>query len=61
MISFNDGKTLTYEDMKAHCVKNLAKYKIPSFMVGVSNLPRSATGKVLKFELRQTIPAQLKR
>ena len=61
VISFNDGKTLTYEDMTAHCVKNLAKYKIPSFMVGVSNLPRSATGKVLKFELRQTIPAQLKR
>ena len=34
-------------------------YKIPSFLVAMEILPRSATGKVLKFELRQTIPAKL--
>ena len=59
VISFNEGKALTFEEIKTHCAKNLAKYKVPSFLVDVALLPRSATGKVLKFELRQTIPAQL--
>ena len=59
VVCFNDGKELTLEEIRLHCAKNLANYKIPSFLVGMEILPRSATGKVLKFELRQTIPAKL--
>ena len=59
VVCFNDGKELTLEEIRSHCAKNLANYKIPSFLVDMEILPRSATGKVLKFELRQTIPAKL--
>jgi fatty-acyl-CoA synthase len=59
VVCFNDGKELTLEEIRSHCAKNLANYKIPSFLVAMEILPRSATGKVLKFELRQTIPAKL--
>ena len=35
-----------------HCVSRLAKFKIPNDIVIVDALPRNATGKVLKRELR---------
>ena len=59
VVCLNKNQTLTYNQLKNHCSKNLAKFKIPFYLVVVALLPRSATGKVLKFELRDTIPAQL--
>ena len=59
VVCLNKNQTLTYDQLRNHCFKNLAKFKIPSYLVEVALLPRSATGKVLKFELRDTIPARL--
>jgi len=39
----------------AHCVEQLAKFKVPTRMVVVDELPRNATGKVLKRELRAAL------
>lgn len=46
-----------YASMKAYCLSNgLASYKIPKLVVVYpQQLPRNATGKVLKQQLRQTI------
>jgi len=41
------------EDIRAHCVANLAKYKVPKHIVVVENLPRNDSGKVLKKRLRE--------
>jgi fatty-acyl-CoA synthase len=38
--------------VKAHVRDNLARYKVPKDVVFVTELPRNATGKVLKRELR---------
>jgi fatty-acyl-CoA synthase len=35
-----------------HCLGRLAKFKVPQSVVFVDSLPRNATGKVLKRELR---------
>jgi fatty-acyl-CoA synthase len=35
-----------------HCVERLAKFKVPARMLVIDELPRNATGKVLKRELR---------
>ena len=35
-----------------HCVERLAKFKVPARMHVIDELPRNATGKVLKRELR---------
>ena len=59
VVCLNKNQTLTYSQLRNHCSKNLAKFKIPSYLVVIALLPRSATGKVLKFELRDTIPARL--
>ena len=38
--------------MVDHCVERLAKFKVPNDIAIVDALPRNATGKVLKRELR---------
>jgi len=41
------------EDLIAHCRKHLAGYKCPKRIDFVDELPRTATGKLQKFKLRQ--------
>jgi acyl-CoA synthetase (AMP-forming)/AMP-acid ligase II len=45
------GKTVSEDELKAYVKKNLAGYKVPREVVFVDELPRNATGKVLKREL----------
>jgi fatty-acyl-CoA synthase len=48
------------EDMTAHLDGKLGKYKWPGHIHFVTELPRNATGKVLKFELRESVTGLLK-
>ena len=53
-MSPQDGSTFLafHEDeLKAHVKANLARYKVPREIVFIDELPRNATGKVLKREL----------
>lgn len=42
---------VTEDELKAHVKDNLARYKVPREIVFLDELPRNATGKVLKREL----------
>jgi fatty-acyl-CoA synthase len=42
------GEDLTEEDVKVHVRDNLARFKVPRDVVFMEELPRNATGKVLK-------------
>lgn len=46
----NSG-SVSEDDLKAHVKENLARYKVPREIVFLDELPRNATGKVLKREL----------
>ncbi len=46
------GKQLTEAQVKDHVKSNLAGYKVPREVEFISELPRNATGKVLKRELQ---------
>ncbi|RLV49425.1 acyl-CoA synthetase [Nocardioides mangrovicus] len=46
-----EGKDASEDDIKAHVKDNLARYKVPREVVFLDELPRNATGKVLKREL----------
>jgi acyl-CoA synthetase (AMP-forming)/AMP-acid ligase II len=52
-----DGQDASEDDLKAHVKKNLARYKVPRDIVFLDELPRNATGKVLKRELAEEQPA----
>jgi fatty-acyl-CoA synthase len=46
------GAELTEDAVRAYVKENLARYKVPRDVVFVEELPRNATGKILKRELR---------
>jgi len=47
------GKAISSEEVIAHCLANLAKFKVPQSVEFIHALPRNATGKVLKRTLRE--------
>jgi acyl-CoA synthetase (AMP-forming)/AMP-acid ligase II len=49
-----NGSELDEEAVKEYVKHNLARYKVPREVVFVDELPRNATGKVLKRELRES-------
>jgi fatty-acyl-CoA synthase len=51
VVSRGDG--LSEDDVKKYVKENLANYKVPRDVVFVEELPRNATGKVLKRELAE--------
>jgi acyl-CoA synthetase (AMP-forming)/AMP-acid ligase II/uncharacterized membrane protein len=46
------GKEATEDQLKDYVKRNLARYKVPREIVFLDELPRNATGKVLKRELK---------
>ncbi|MBD0023594.1 AMP-binding protein [Gordonia pseudamarae] len=52
-VLLNDGATLTAGELIEYARKMLAGYKIPRDIVFPADLPRTSTGKVMKFELRK--------
>ena len=54
-ISIKENQKIEEKEIIEHCLKNLAKFKVPKSVVFVDLLPRNATGKVLKRELREEV------
>jgi fatty-acyl-CoA synthase len=54
-VVLGDGASVSEDDLKAYIKSNLASYKVPREIVFLDELPRNATGKVLKRELASTI------
>ena len=55
-VVLEDGASLDEAAVKAHVKANLANYKVPRSVWFLDELPRNATGKVLKRDLRQRFP-----
>ena len=49
-----DGHTVTADELIAHCRERLGSFKVPKHVVVVDALPKNASGKLLKRELRTT-------
>ncbi len=43
--------SLTEENLREHCLKNLAKFKIPKYFTFLESLPKGDSGKILKRKL----------
>lgn len=52
-VVLRDGMDVSEDDLKAHVKDNLARFKVPREIVTLDELPRNATGKVLKRELAE--------
>ena len=54
-ISLKTDQSLEEKEIIQHCINNLAKFKVPSSVKFIDALPRNATGKVLKRNLREDL------
>jgi fatty-acyl-CoA synthase len=50
-VVLTEGSEVSEDELKDFVKKNLARYKVPREIVFLDELPRNATGKVLKREL----------
>ena len=57
VVAFVAGAGLTVEAINEHCAERLAKFKRPSLVQLVEDLPRGITGKVRKGVLRHSLEA----
>jgi fatty-acyl-CoA synthase len=51
-VEVNSGTEVTPEELIAYCRENLAAYKCPRYVV-FTELPKTSTGKIQKFKLRE--------
>jgi len=52
-IILKPGETMTEEEVKEHCRKSLAPYKVPTHVEFIEELPRTSVGKPMRNALRQ--------
>ena len=55
VIVLREGHALDVSDVLEHCAAHLSGFKIPKKVVFAENLPRNASGKILKRELRLSL------
>ncbi|CRH70613.1 Long-chain-fatty-acid--CoA ligase [Chlamydia trachomatis] len=49
------NNALTEEELLAHCMEHLAKYKVPAKIEFLDELPKNATGKILRRSLKNHV------
>lgn len=54
VIKLKAGKTVTEEEMMAHCKAHLSPFKTPKKVIFVPELPKTPTGKILKRNMRES-------
>ncbi len=55
------GETMTEDEVKQYCAEKLAKYKVPTQVEFINELPKSGVGKILRKELRAMELAKMKK
>ena len=58
-IRLNPGHTITDEEVRAFCVEQIARQKIPRYIRFVDAFPMTVTGKVQKFLIRRAMIEEL--
>jgi len=52
VVVLRDGASVEADELRRHCAESLAAYKVPKLFEFVSELPRTASGKLIRRELR---------
>jgi long-chain acyl-CoA synthetase len=50
-VQLRDGAAVTEDELREHCLANLAKYKVPERWLFVDSFPRNAMGKIQRRDL----------
>ncbi|XP_021956368.1 medium-chain acyl-CoA ligase ACSF2, mitochondrial isoform X2 [Folsomia candida] len=52
-VGIKEGRSLTDQDLRAFCKGKIAHYKIPKYIVFTKEFPKTTSGKVQKFRMRE--------
>lgn len=52
------GRSVAEEAVKAHCAARLSAYKVPARIELVDEIPRTGSGKIMRFKLRERLEAR---
>ena len=55
-IVVRSGAQVTADEIRTFCAERMARFKVPGVVTFVENLPKTASGKILRRELRNSIP-----
>lgn len=58
VVSLAGDADITIEDVRTHAAERIARYKLPRRLVIVENVPRNASGKLDKVQLREVVSGQ---
>ena len=51
------GQTLETEALLAHCRAHLSAYKVPQAVQMIAEIPRTGSGKIIRYKLRESLRA----
>ena len=54
-VKLRDGMAVTQDELKVHCKARLATYKVPEHVLFFDQLPKNATNKLVKSEIRSMV------
>ena len=55
VVEWKEGAMVTVEDLRAFGAKQIASFKLPKRLYSVAALPRTATGKLQRAEVRKRL------
>ena len=55
VVTLREGASLSQEQLRTYLDGRLARYKIPKSVVVIDEMPRTASGKIRKMELRKQL------
>jgi fatty-acyl-CoA synthase len=58
-VRLREGQLLTAEDLQGFCRGQIMNYKIPRYVKFVDEFPKTVTGKIQKFRMREISAAEL--
>ncbi|XP_058801398.1 medium-chain acyl-CoA ligase ACSF2, mitochondrial isoform X3 [Phymastichus coffea] len=57
-VRLRDGARLTADELRRYCAGKIAKFKIPRYILFSERFPKTASGKIQKFRLREALEAE---
>jgi fatty-acyl-CoA synthase len=58
-VKLQRGASVTSDELREFCRKNLAHYKVPRYVKFVEAFPQTVTGKIQKFKIREEMMGEL--
>ncbi|XP_076352346.1 medium-chain acyl-CoA ligase ACSF2, mitochondrial-like isoform X3 [Tachypleus tridentatus] len=59
-VKLKGGSTVTETELCEYCRGKISNFKIPRYIVLVEDFPKTSTGKIMKYKIKETMREKLK-